>query len=208
MLSRWKDPKFGLDDARDERYYVFLSFPDENNPNTVKVLTPEGNNPFTANQREDQLTEDQKDPTILQPFLAFAPNGSAKGRLVYANEGKVSDFQFLADRMDLTGTIAIVRYGGIGRVNKAINAAKFGVIGVIIYTDPKDINDKKSDPSETYPHSWYMPPSGVERGSFKENFGDQLTPYYPAKEFTYRIPESEILGISYIPAQPIGFQDA
>ncbi|KAM9317210.1 aminopeptidase NAALADL1-like [Gastrophryne carolinensis] len=208
LLSRWKDPKSGLDDAKDERYKVFLSFPDAKNPNTVKVLAPNGSAVLTSHLSEEELTDDQKDPTILKPFLAFAPNGTVKGKLVYANEGKVSDFQYLASQINLTGTIAIVRYGGTGRVNKAINAEKFGVIGVIIYTDPKDINDGKADPSETYPHSWYMPPSGVERGSFKENFGDQLTPYYPAKEYTYRIPESEIKGISNIPAQPIGFQDA
>ncbi|XP_044131068.1 aminopeptidase NAALADL1-like, partial [Bufo gargarizans] len=208
MLSRWSDSKTGLDEAKEERYNVFLSFPDEKNPNSVKVLNTEGNVKFVSQKTESELHEDQKDPNILQPFLAFAPNGTVKGQLVYANEGKISDFQYLANIINLNGTIAIVRYGGIGRVNKAINAAKFGVIGVVIYTDPKDINDGKSNPVETYPNSWYMPPSGVERGSFKENFGDQLTPYYPAKEFTYRIPESEIKGISHIPAQPIGFGDA
>ncbi|XP_077147678.1 aminopeptidase NAALADL1-like [Ranitomeya variabilis] len=208
LLSRWKDPTIGLDEAKDERYNVFLSFPDESNPNNVRVLSPEGDVKFESNQTEAQLTEDQKDPNILQPFLAYAPNGTVKGNLVFANFGRISDFQYLANIINLNGTIAIVRYGGTGRVNKAINAAKYGVVGVIIYTDPKDINDGKSNPNETYPHSWYMPPSGVERGSFKENFGDQLTPYYPAKEFTYRIPESEIRGISHIPAQPIGFDNA
>ncbi|XP_069831966.1 aminopeptidase NAALADL1-like [Dendropsophus ebraccatus] len=208
LLSRWTDPKSGLDEAKEERYHVFLSFPDEKNPNTVKVLGQDGSLKFSSQETESQLTDDQKDPNILQPFLAFAPNGTAKGNLVYANQGRISDFQHLNGTMNLEGTIAIVRYGGIGRVNKAINAAKFGVIGVIIYTDPKDINDGITNPNDTYPYSWYMPPSGVERGSFKENFGDQLTPYYPAKEFTYRIPESEIQGISHIPAQPIGFEDA
>ncbi|KAG8580015.1 hypothetical protein GDO81_007084, partial [Engystomops pustulosus] len=208
LLSRWNDAKIGLDEAKEERYHVFLSFPDKNQPNSVKVLNQDGTTSFTSKEKESELTTDQTDPNILQPFLAYAPNGTVKGQLVFANEGRISDFQYLAASTNLNGTIAIVRYGGIGRVNKAINAAKFGVIGVIIYTDPKDINDGKSSPSETYPNSWYMPPSGVERGSFKENFGDQLTPYYPAKEFTYRIPESEIKGISHIPAQPIGFEDA
>lgn len=65
---------------------------------------------------------------------------------------------------------------------QGINAAPFGVIGVLVYTDPYDINDgKMSDLNETYPHSWYLPPSGVERGSYKTNFGDQLTPYLAAK---------------------------
>lgn len=65
---------------------------------------------------------------------------------------------------------------------QGINAAPFGVVGVLVYTDPYDINDgKMSDENETFPHSWYLPPSGVERGSYKTNFGDQLTPYLAAK---------------------------
>ncbi|KAM8953959.1 aminopeptidase NAALADL1-like [Pelodytes ibericus] len=208
ILSRWADPKSGLDEAKAVRYDVFLSFPNAKTPNNVKVLNPVGDSVFTSQRAETNLTKDQEDPDVLQPFVAYAPNGTAKGKLVYANAGRMNDFQHLADNTDLNGTIAIVRYGGIGRVTKAINAAKFGVIGVIIYTDPKDINDGKTDPADTYPNSWYMPPSGVERGSFKENFGDQLTPYYPAKNFTYRIQESQIQGISHIPAQPIGFEDA
>lgn len=65
---------------------------------------------------------------------------------------------------------------------QGFNAAPFGVVGVLVYTDPYDINDgKMSDESETYPHSWYLPPSGVERGSYKTKFGDQLTPYLAAK---------------------------
>lgn len=65
---------------------------------------------------------------------------------------------------------------------QAINAEPFGVIGVLVYTDPLDINDGlMSDINETYPHSWYLPPSGVERGSFNTQFGDLLTPYLAAK---------------------------
>lgn len=65
---------------------------------------------------------------------------------------------------------------------QAINAAPYGVLGVLVYTDPLDINDGlMSDVNETYPHSWYMPPSGVERGSFTSHFGDSLTPYLAAK---------------------------
>lgn len=65
---------------------------------------------------------------------------------------------------------------------QAINAEPYGVIGVLVYTDPLDINDGlMSDANETYPHSWYLPPSGVERGSFNTHFGDMLTPYLAAK---------------------------
>ncbi|PIO40406.1 hypothetical protein AB205_0217450, partial [Aquarana catesbeiana] len=53
-----------------------------------------------------------------------------------------------------------------------------------------------------------MPPSAVERGSYTEDFGDLLTPYYPAKNKTYRRKESDITGLPPIPTQPIGFEDA
>ncbi|KAE8607278.1 hypothetical protein XENTR_v10011110 [Xenopus tropicalis] len=209
ILGLWKDKEFGLDDAKEERYDVYLSFPDKARPNNVKVLTANGDNPFTARLQEEGLTLDQNDPDVVQPYAAYAPSGNPQGRLVYANQGKLSDFQYLADNsITLNGTIAIVRYGGAGRSAKAINAARFGVVGIIVYTDPKDINDGQAQQSQTYPNSWYMPQSGVERGAYSEDFGDPLTPYYPAKEYTYRIKKSEIRGIPPIPAQPIGFEDA
>uniref|UniRef100_A0A6I8QDE4 Aminopeptidase NAALADL1 n=1 Tax=Xenopus tropicalis TaxID=8364 RepID=A0A6I8QDE4_XENTR len=206
ILGLWKDKEFGLDDAKEERYDVYLSFPDKARPNNVKVSN--GDNPFTARLQEEGLTLDQNDPDVVQPYAAYAPSGNPQGRLVYANQGKLSDFQYLADNsITLNGTIAIVRYGGAGRSAKAINAARFGVVGIIVYTDPKDINDGQAQQSQTYPNSWYMPQSGVERGAYSEDFGDPLTPYYPAKEYTYRIKKSEIRGIPPIPAQPIGFED-
>uniref|UniRef100_H9GBB3 Peptidase M28 domain-containing protein n=1 Tax=Anolis carolinensis TaxID=28377 RepID=H9GBB3_ANOCA len=136
----------------------------------------------------DNATEVQYDV-----FLSFPdpdkPNSVAVGedrkggKLVYANQGKPSDYEFLVQqRIDLNGTIAITRYGGAGRADKAINGAKYGVVGVAVYTDPADINDNKASAEETYPYSWYLPPSGVERGSYTTFFGDPLTPYFPAKD--------------------------
>lgn len=37
ILNQWKDPKFGLDEAKEERYDVYLSFPRADNPNNVQV---------------------------------------------------------------------------------------------------------------------------------------------------------------------------
>ena len=44
--------------------------------------------------------------------------GWFQGKLVYANQGKPSDYQELNKTMDLRGTIAITRYGGAGRAAK------------------------------------------------------------------------------------------
>ncbi|CAN9512970.1 unnamed protein product [Ophioblennius macclurei] len=209
MLKRWQDSESGLDKAWRQEYKVYLSFPDANNPNKVTVVNPSDNVLYTVREREKAYFPDQEDPEVVQPFAAFSPAGHAKGKLVYANQGKPSDYKMLNDTVDLRGTIAITRYGGAGRGDKAINGAPYGVVGVLVYTEPGDINDGlMSDASETYPHSWYMPPSGVERGSYKTHFGDQLTPYLAAKEETYRIPVEDITGLAPIPIQPIGFEDA
>lgn len=209
MLERWQDPDTGLDEAWREEYKVYLSFPDPNNPNRVTVVNQAGTVLHSVREKEKNYTSDQNDPDVVQPFAAYSPAGNIQGKLVYANQGKPSDYAELNRTMDLRGTIAITRYGGAGRGAKAINAAPYGVLGVLVYTDPLDINDGlMSDATETYPHSWYMPPSGVERGSFSSNFGDALTPYLAAKEETYRIDPEEIPGIPPIPIQPIGFEDA
>lgn len=41
-----------------------------------------------------------------------------QGKLVYANQGKISDYELLNTTIDLKGTIAITRYGGEGRSGK------------------------------------------------------------------------------------------
>ncbi|KAK2911261.1 hypothetical protein Q8A67_003394 [Cirrhinus molitorella] len=208
LLKRWQDPATGLDNAWREDYKVYLSFPDKTNPNKVSVVNPESTVLFTAREREKPYTPDQEDPEVVQPFAAYSPAGNVKGKLVFANQGKMSDYELLNRTLDLRGTIAITRYGGAGRSTKAINAAKFGVVGLLVYTDPYEMNDGLVSESDTYPHSWYLPPTGVERGSYSIDFGDLLTPYLAAKDDTYRIPKEDITGIPPIPTQPIGFEDA
>ncbi|KAM8865891.1 aminopeptidase NAALADL1 [Synchiropus picturatus] len=209
MLKRWEDPDSGLDQAWREEYQVYLSFPDAKKPNKVTVVGPSASTLYTVREKEKPYFPDQQDPEVVQPYAAYSPAGEAMGKLVYANQGKPTDYQTLNETLDLRGTIAITRYGGAGRAAKAINAAPYGVAGVLVYTDPKDINDGlMSDTKETYPYSWYLPPSGVERGGFSTQYGDLLTPYLAAKEKTYRIPKEDITGIPPIPIQPIGFEDA
>uniref|UniRef100_A0A665V9K7 Aminopeptidase NAALADL1 n=1 Tax=Echeneis naucrates TaxID=173247 RepID=A0A665V9K7_ECHNA len=209
MLKRWQDPETGLDEAWREEYVVYLSFPDAKNTNKVTVGDPTETVLYTAREKEKSYTPDQDDTEVVQPYAAYSPAGHPKGKLVYANQGKPSDYQLLNETVDLRGTIAITKYGGAGRAAKAINAAPYGVIGVLVYTEPLDMNDGlMSDANETYPHSWYLPPSGVERGAYNSHFGDLLTPYLAAKDETYRIPAEDITGNPPIPIQPIGFEDA
>ncbi|XP_074129618.1 aminopeptidase NAALADL1 [Sminthopsis crassicaudata] len=209
LLQRWQNPESGLDAAEQGVYEVLLSFPNQEQPNTVRVVSPGGAILFSARRSEENLTGEQGDPEVVQPYAAYAPAGTPQGLLVYANRGSESDYEHLkAQGVNLTGTIALTRYGGVGRGAKAVNGAKHGVAGVLVYTDPGDINDNLKLPNETFPNSWALPPSGVERGSYYEHFGDPSTPYFPSTPFAFRLENADIQGFPPIPTQPIGFEDA
>uniref|UniRef100_A0A2K6LYT9 Aminopeptidase NAALADL1 n=1 Tax=Rhinopithecus bieti TaxID=61621 RepID=A0A2K6LYT9_RHIBE len=209
LLQRWKDPESGLDSAEAFTYEVLLSFPSQEQPNVVDIVGPTGDIIHSCHRTEENVTGEQGGPDVIQPYAAYAPSGNPQGLLVYANHGTEDDFKELQTQgIKLEGTIALTRYGGVGRGDKAVNAAKHGVAGVLVYTDPADINDGLSSPSETFPNSWYLPPSGVERGSYYKYFGDPLTPYLPAIPSSFRLDLANISGFPPIPTQPIGFQDA
>ncbi|PNJ38251.1 LOW QUALITY PROTEIN: NAALADL1 isoform 8 [Pongo abelii] len=209
LLQRWKDPGSGLDSAEASTYEVLLSFPSQEQPNVVDVVGPTGDIIHSCHRTEENVTGEQGGPDVVQPYAAYAPSGTPQGLLVYANQGAEEDFKELQTQgIKLEGTIALTRYGGVGRGAKAVNAAKHGVAGVLVYTDPADINDGLSSPNETFPNSWYLPPSGVERGSYYEYFGDPLTPYLPAVPSSFRVDLANVSGFPPIPTQPIGFQDA
>ncbi|XP_070420341.1 aminopeptidase NAALADL1 [Equus przewalskii] len=209
LLQRWRDAESGLDSAETFEYEVLLSLPSQEQPNSVTVVDPTGNILFSCRRSEENVTGEQEGPDVVPPYAAYAPPGTPQGLLVYANQGSEEDFKELQNRgIRLEGTIALTRYGGVGRGAKAVNAAKHGVAGVLVYTDPSDINDGQSSPSQTFPYSWGLPPSGVERGSYLEYFGDPLTPYLPANPSSFRLDPANASGFPPIPAQPIGFEDA
>ncbi|XP_067604526.1 aminopeptidase NAALADL1 [Pseudorca crassidens] len=209
LLRRWQDPESGLDSAGTSEYEVLLSFPSQKQPNRVAVVGPAGGILFSSQRSEENLTGEQGDPNVVPPYAAYAPPGTPQGLLIYANRGSEEDFMELYQQgIKLQDSIVLTRYGGVGRRAKAVNAAKYGVAGVLVYTDPADTNDGKSLPNETFPHSWGLPPSGVERGSYFEYFGDPLTPYLPANPSSFRLDSDNASGFPPIPTQPIGFKDA
>ena len=63
-------------------------------------------------------------------------------------------------------------------IYQAYYAEQFGCSGLILYTDPEDYHRDKKVPA--YPDSWWMPPTGVQRGNVFRFDGDPLTPGYPS----------------------------
>ena len=60
---------------------------------------------------------------------------------------------------------------------QAKHAADFGMLGLILYSDPADYY---IEGEEVYPYGIYLPGTGTQRGSTFTGTGDPVTPGYPA----------------------------
>ncbi|KAK7492612.1 hypothetical protein BaRGS_00016091, partial [Batillaria attramentaria] len=143
---------------------------------------------------------------VLLPF----PNKSDPnmGAPVYVNYGRIEDFQFLANNysINFTGRVVIARYGKIFRGDKVHNAERFNASAVILYSDPYDFN-KQEGSEKPYPDSWWLPPTGMQRGTVYIDNGDPQTFLYPSTYYAHRTSEQDAR-LPKIPCQPIGYGDA
>ena len=109
--------------------------------------------------------------------VACAANGRVKAEVFYANYGQHSDFEALAALgLNMSGKIALMRYGNIYRGNKVSNAAQFGAIGALIYSDPADTGFVQGTP---YPQGSWGTEWSVQRGSIWNGNGGQFSARRP-----------------------------
>jgi len=57
--------------------------------------------------------------------------------------------------------------------------------GVILFSDPADFTS--GDLTDVYPHDWWLPPSGTQRGTLMTGDGDPLSADYPALSMSHAI---------------------
>ncbi|EDV20312.1 uncharacterized protein TRIADDRAFT_32203, partial [Trichoplax adhaerens] len=204
VKSQWESASF--DDVRFQKYRALLSYPDSKNPNVVGMKDQSGTFRYRASMKEEKLHPDENDPELLAPYNAYAAKGLVEGQLIYVNYGRYSDFVALQKlNISCRGKIAIVRYGRMFRGDKPKIGQMFGCIGMIIYNDPADSAPEGYEKS--YPNDWYLPYSGVQRGSVSTLLGDPETPGRPSLDSAYR--NSNLSGIvSSIPVQPLSAKDA
>lgn len=151
--------------------------------------------------------------------IGYSKNGTALGPVVYANYGRLEDFEFLKNQgIQLEGTIALMRYGGdVHRGLKLRAAEKYGCIGALLYSDPIDDGplDKAEyphvNPDKAYPEGPWRSPSSAQRGSVQYVSlvtGDPTTPGWAATADAKRVPRDEHPGMPQIPSLPLSYQDA
>ncbi|KAM7413191.1 hypothetical protein PAMA_020525 [Pampus argenteus] len=207
IKKEWQE--FGLDSVESVPYDVLLSYPNKSQPNYISIVDALGHEVINTSLSEPVPEGYEDVSNIVPPYSAFSPKGQPEGDLVYVNYGRTEDFFQLERQMriNVTGKIAIVRYGKIFRGNKVKNAMLAGATGIIMFSDPADYSAAGVKP---YPDGWNLPGGGAQRGNVLNlnGAGDPLTPGYPAKEYTYRSSLEDGVGLPNIPVHPIGYNDA
>ena len=129
----------------------------------------------TLNISERVIASDPDTDTEYASHIwsAYSANGTVSGNVVYINYGRRSDYEFLIDNgnfSDITsnesfaGKIGLVRFGRMGRSTKVKIAQQYGMVALLIFSDPEDY---ARDQGAVYPDGPWLPPSGVQRGSVK-----------------------------------------
>jgi len=191
-------------------YRVLLNW-----PKTVRVeaFAADGHQLMSGPTREHVDGDRyQDDPRVVIPFNGSSGSGDVTGEAVYANYGRLEDFDELAKQnIDLHGKIVIARYGGNFRGVKVYIAEQRGAAGVLIYSDPQDDGYYKGDP---WPMGPWRPETGVQRGSVQYLFRYSGDPQTPGVASTPDLPDSARLPANntndqpHIISIPISYHDA
>jgi N-acetylated-alpha-linked acidic dipeptidase len=177
----------------------------------VEAFDPSGKQLMSGPTRE-QVQGDafQDNPRIVMPFNGSSGSGDVTGEAVYANYGRIEDFdQLAAQHIDLHGKIVITRYGSNFRGVKVYLAEQRGAAGVLIYSDPQDDGYFKGD---AYPIGPWRPDTGVQRGSVQYLFKYPGDPETPGVASTPDLPDSARISPEgnqpHIISIPISYHDA
>jgi N-acetylated-alpha-linked acidic dipeptidase len=153
-------------------------------------------------------------PRVVMPFSGSSGSGDVTAQVVYANYGRIEDFNELAARnIDLHGKIVICRYGSNFRGVKVYLAQQRGAVGVLLYSDPQDDGYAKGD---AWPAGPWRPETGVQRGSVQFLFKYPGDPETPGVASTLDLPDSARIpnpsgpdgSEPYIISIPISYHDA
>jgi len=152
----------------------------------------------------------QDDSRAAMPFNGSSGSGDVTAEVVYANYGRLEDFDYLAaQHIDLKGKIVLVRYGANFRGVKVYLAEQRGALGVLIYSDPQDDGYYKGD---AYPLGPWRPETGIQYGSVQYIFKYPGDPETPGVASTPDLPDSARVSPygsqPHIVSIPISYHDA
>ncbi|KAI7989693.1 putative glutamate carboxypeptidase LAMP1 [Camellia lanceoleosa] len=148
---------------------------------------------------------------VLPTFHGYSKSGTVSGPVVYVNYGRVQDYATLKEMgVNMSGTVALAKYGQIFRGDIVANAYDAGAVGVLIYTDRKDYGGGGGS-AKWFPDDKWMPPSGVQVGSVFRGTGDPTTPGWPSSRACERLSDDEVeqrADVPHIPSLPVSWANS
>ncbi|KAG8860116.1 hypothetical protein FRB96_004139 [Tulasnella sp. 330] len=192
-----------------DTYFPVMNTPLERH---LQIINEDGSVAWGADVEEEEVEGDPagEHAKTIGAWHGLSKGGDVKGKLVYVNYGRKEDYDELAAKgVDLTGTIALARYGGVFRGLKVKGAQEAGAVGCIIYSDLRDDGTVTAENGYTaYPAGPSRNLNSVQRGSvqFISKYpGDPATPGYPAYKNATRLSRTNIPSI---PSLPISWNNA
>lgn len=207
----WWNVQYSLEQLRSyglhpelKTYYVYMSLPQSIQ---VEMIAPTS---YTAKTKEDGWLWQRYFDDVVVGYNAYSPSGDVTAELVYVNYGVPEDYAQLAKMgIDITGKIAIARYGKVYRGVKNKVAHEHGAAGLILFSDPSDDGYVKGP---VYPDGPWRPADGIQRGTLTYLFnypGDPLTPGWAATENASRLTPDNAPSLPHaVPTTPLAYREA
>ncbi|KAF3931661.1 hypothetical protein ABW20_dc0109618 [Dactylellina cionopaga] len=114
----------------------------------------------------EELPPDDPSKIRTPAFHGSSTSGNVTAQFVYANFGSDQDYDDLEqNHIEIEGKIAIVKYSGGWRGGKMAVAARRGLVGILIYSDPQQDGDiTEGHGYKAYPDGPARPETCIERG--------------------------------------------
>ncbi|MDP1570091.1 MAG: M28 family peptidase [Vicinamibacterales bacterium] len=195
---------FGLETTTYE-YQVHLS-----HPRDVQIaITAPTRVPLSVIEPSSDLDPDSRHPELTPGFVAYSASGDVEAPIVYVNYGLPADYARLsAAGVDVSGALAIARYGRSHRAVKVHTAQEQGVRGIIFYSDPADDGYVRGAEA---PDGFWRGPGMLQRGNAKFSWfwhGDPLTPGVAASADAPRVDVAAAPTLPRIPVAPLPWSEA
>lgn len=81
IVNKYKE--FGLDSVETKSYNVLLSYPKQDDPNYISIISEDGTESEKSQLKELVIDPEQNDPDVVNPFNAYSPPGQPKVGFFY-----------------------------------------------------------------------------------------------------------------------------
>uniref|UniRef100_A0A1D1XNF0 Putative glutamate carboxypeptidase 2 n=1 Tax=Anthurium amnicola TaxID=1678845 RepID=A0A1D1XNF0_9ARAE len=146
---------------------------------------------------------------VMPTFHGFAKSGTAAGRVVYVNYGRVEDYATLRGMgVEVRGAVVLARYGKIFRGDIVNNAKEAGAAAAVLYSDRRDFGGGPG--GKAFPEGRWLPASGVQIGTVYRGVGDPTTPGWASVRTCERVSMEEVEAggnLPGIPSLPVSGRD-